>query len=77
MGISYNVYANDGQGGYVNYDTPIATVNSPSYVVDSLGFPGDYTFAVRAFDTTSGIEEANTDARVRICLLYTSPSPRD
>lgn len=68
MGISYNIYANDGQGGDVNYETPIASTALQSYVINPFGFPGDHTFAVRAFDTTSGIEEANTDARVRIVL---------
>src|SRR5205823_5244328 len=30
--------------------------------------PSDNRFAVRAFDTASGIEEANTDARVRVLI---------
>lgn len=68
MAISYNIYANDGMGGDVNYLAPIATTSDLTYAVGSLAMPSDNTFAVRAFDTVSGIEEANTDARVRIIL---------
>ena len=68
MAISYNVYANDGSGGEVDYDRPIATTNSLTFTPPALAAPSDNTFAVRAFDATSGIEEANTDARVRIVI---------
>ena len=68
MAISYNIYANDGEGGDVDYLTPIATKSDLAYSTGPLAAPGDYTFAVRAFDTVSGIEEANTDARVRIVI---------
>ena len=68
MAISYNIYANDGRGGDVDCNTPIASTALQTYVIDQLDFPSDHTFAIRAFDTTSGIEEANTDARVRIVL---------
>jgi hypothetical protein len=68
MSISYNIYANDGLGGDVNYNAPIATTPLQTYVIPHLGLPSDNTFAVRAFDTISGIEEANTDARVRIVI---------
>ncbi len=47
---------------------PIATTSGLTYTVGPLAAPSDNTFAVRAFDTISGIEEANTDARVRIIL---------
>jgi hypothetical protein len=68
MSISYHVYANDGQGGLVNYASPIATTTATTFTISSLASPSDNTFAVRAFDTVSGIEEANTDASVRIIL---------
>jgi hypothetical protein len=68
MAISYNIYANDGQGGDVNYNTPIATTPRLTYAIPTIGFPSDTTFGVRAFDTISEIEEANTDARVRIIV---------
>jgi len=74
MAISYNIYSNDGQGGDVNYATPVATTAGRTYTVGPLAFPSDNTFAVRAFDTVSGIEEANTDARVRIVI---DPSGND
>jgi hypothetical protein len=68
MAISYHIYANDGQGGEVDYATPIATTTAFTFTVGPLVAPSDNTFAVRAFDTTSGIEEANTDARVRVVI---------
>ncbi len=68
MAISYNIYANDGQGGVVTYDTPIATTDQLTWTVGPLEFPSDNTFGVRAFDSVTGIEEANTDARVRMVL---------
>lgn len=68
MAISYHIYANDGRGGEVAYDSPIATTTAPTYTVGPLVAPSDNSFAVRAFDATSGIEEANTDARVRVVI---------
>ena len=68
MAISYNVYANDGAGGAVNYGTPIATTAALTHTTAPLAASSDSTFAVRAFDATSGIEEANTEALVRIVL---------
>jgi hypothetical protein len=68
MAISYNIYVNDGQGGVVTYDSPVATTDELTWTSGPLEFPSDTTFGVRAFDTVSGIEEANTDARVRIVL---------
>ena len=68
MAISYNVYANDGRGGLINYQAPIATTQGLTHLVGTLAAPSDNTFAVRAFDLVSGIEEANTDARVRIII---------
>jgi hypothetical protein len=68
MAISYNIYANDGMGGVVNYDSSIATTDELTWAIGPLGSPSDNTFAVRAFDSVSEIEEANTAARVRIII---------
>ena len=68
MGISYNIYANDGLGGAVNYAAPLASTTSISFTTGSLPRSSDTTFAVRAMDTTTGLEEANTEARVRVVL---------
>jgi hypothetical protein len=68
MAIAYNIYANNGAGGPVNYSQPIATTSSLSYVPGALTPSSDTTFAVRAKDTVSNLEEANTDARIRIVL---------
>ena len=68
MGIAYNVYANDGLGGAVNYAAPIATTAALTYSPGPLPMASDTTFAVRAFDTATGLEESNTEARVRVIL---------
>ena len=64
----YNVYANDGLGGVVNYATPIATTSALSMTPPPLAPSSDTTFSVRASDSVTGLEEANTEARVRIIL---------
>lgn len=74
VAISYHVYSNDGNGGAIDYSKPIATVAataaSPlgSFVTSPLATPSDNLFAVRAFDDVSGVEEANTDARVHVII---------
>jgi len=68
MGIVYNIYANDGLGGAVNYAAPIATTGALTYTPGPLPRASDTTFAVRASDTATGLEESNTEARVRIIL---------
>ena len=68
MAISYNIYANDGQGGEVDYSSPITSTANLSQTLGPLAAPSDNRFGVRAFDTVSGIEEANTNVRVRIIL---------
>lgn len=68
MAIFYNIYANDGRGGPVVYDAPIATTSGLTWTTAPLAFPSDNTFNVRALDAASGIEEANTDATFRIIL---------
>jgi len=71
MAISYHVYGNDGQGGSINYTKVVATIAAASlgsFTTGPLGSPSDNSFAVRAFDDVSGVEEANTDARVRVVI---------
>jgi hypothetical protein len=74
MAISYNVYANDGLGGVVDYTTPIATTANLTFALGPLAIPSDNIFGVRAFDNVSGIEEANTNAWIRIVI---DPSGND
>lgn len=64
----YNVYANTGVGDFINYSTPIATVDALTYSPAALAPGSNWTFAVRAFDTVSTIEENNLDARVNVVL---------
>jgi hypothetical protein len=68
MQVIYNIYSNGGTGGAVDYSAALAGTPSLSFEPGPLTTPGDYTFAVRACDTTTGLEDANTDARVHIVL---------
>ena len=65
MGIVYRIYANDGAGGAVDFTTPVASTTDLTYVTPPLPVSSDFTFAVRAYDPTTGFEEANTDAVAR------------
>jgi hypothetical protein len=68
VAAQYHIYANNSAGGPVDYQTVIATVNATSFATPALSPGSDTTFAIRAFDPASGLEEANVDARVRIIL---------
>ena len=68
MVVLYRVYSNNGRGGPVDYGNPLATAPGPTFETAPLASPGDHTFAVRAFDPASGLEESNTEARARIVL---------
>lgn len=68
MAINYRVYSNDAAGGPVDYSSPIGTTAALSFSPPALAAPSDNWFGVRAFDTVSGLEELNTDARVRILI---------
>ena len=68
MTINYQIYSNGGSGGAVDYSTPVATTSALSAVLGPLAPSSDNTFVVRALDTTSGLEEANTTVSVRIVI---------
>ncbi len=68
MAIAYRIYSNSGLGDPINYSTPIAQVSSPTFTTQSLPAPGDYLFGIRAVDTTTNLEEANTNVRLRLVL---------
>jgi hypothetical protein len=65
-GIGYNIYANTGQGDAINYVTPIATTTNTTWTSSSLAYPGDWKFAVRAYNIFG--EEKNLDCMVEIIL---------
>ena len=74
MATAYNVYGNDLAGGPVDYSAPIATVSGPPWVGSPLPFDSDATYAVRAVDTATGLEERNVEARFRV---LTGPAGED
>jgi hypothetical protein len=74
VAIKYRVYANDYAGGPVDYSTPVATVTGTTWTPDPIPTGSDVTFAVRAFDDVTGLEERNVSARLR---LATGPAGED
>jgi hypothetical protein len=68
MAIAYRIYSNAGNGGPVDYTTPVATTSGLSYTTGAVAPATDTTFAVRAYDTVTNLEEANTDAQVRVVI---------
>jgi hypothetical protein len=68
MSKSYHVYGNGGAGGPVDYTTVLHTTASLSWSPSALAHGSSWIFAVRAFDTVSGLEEKNVDARVPIAI---------
>jgi len=68
MTIAYHVYGNRGDGGPVDLSSPLLTTTDLSCVIGPLGLSTDNTFLVRAFDTVTGLEEANTMATVRVSI---------
>lgn len=67
-GLLYRVYGNGGLGGPVDYDHPLAAVPALTWPSPPLSPGSDWTFAVRAFDPATGLEDLNTDARVRVVV---------
>lgn len=66
--ILYRVYWNSGTGGPVDFSTPLATVSSSNFQVGSLAAPSDCTFVIRSYDPITALEDANSDARLRVVI---------
>lgn len=66
MAINYHIYSGDISGGPVDYSTVVATVSALTWDTPALAANTVITYAVRAFDAVSGLEESNLDARVTI-----------
>lgn len=64
----YHIYGNDSRGGPVDYTAVLATVTGTSWDSPTLPEEAVATFAVRAFDPDTGLEEENVDARLTITL---------
>jgi hypothetical protein len=66
MATAYRIYQNDFSGGPIDYATVVDDTASLTYAAAPIPVNSDVSFAVRAYDTVSGLEERNTDAVVRI-----------
>ncbi len=68
MTIAYRVYTNQGTGGPVDYSAPVASTGVPTYTAGPLGLSTDNTFVVRAYDPDTGLEQAGSEALVRVVI---------
>ena len=68
MALLYRIYSNGGAGGPVDYANPVAITPALAFEAGPVSPSTDTTFAVRAFDPLTGLEESNTDARVRVVI---------
>jgi hypothetical protein len=68
MAIVYRIYSNNDTGGLVDFSAPLASTTGLTYTFSPLGASTDTTFVVRAFDPEADLEEANTEALVRVVI---------
>lgn len=68
MSTSYRIYRGNTSGGPIDYGTVVATTASLTYTLPALNLGDDVRYAVRAFDTASGLEETNVDAITRVTV---------
>jgi hypothetical protein len=66
MSLEYKIYRGDYAGGPVDYTTPVATVSTLSYSPAPIPLGSTVRYAVRAYDTVTGLEDQNTDATILI-----------
>lgn len=66
MAIQYRIYKSPDAGGPVDYSSVVATVTSgTTWATSPIPTGSDVTYAVRAFDTVTGLEERNVTATFR------------
>ncbi|AMV37363.1 fibronectin type III domain-containing protein [Planctomyces sp. SH-PL62] len=66
--MGYHIYINDGMGGPVDYDAPVALVWEPTWTSGPLPPGSSFRFAVRAYDAETGLVDENLDASVALIL---------
>lgn len=67
MSIEYRVYAgSDTSGGPINYGLVVATTTDNAWTIPALNANEHVRYAVRAYDTVSGLEDPNMDVQVEI-----------
>jgi hypothetical protein len=64
--ITYSLYANDGNGGPIDYNHPIFQTSGISWTSELLATPGDYKWGLRA--SYQGLEEKNLSCAVELVL---------
>ena len=65
-GVTYHIYANQGDGGPIDYDHMVGSTTQLQWTSFVLATPGVWKFGVRA--SQGGLEEKNVDAYVIIRL---------
>ena len=66
--VAYHIYMNRGTGDLINYEVPIATLAGDRWTSAPMTVPGEYRLAVRAFDSSTGLEEQNIDVVIELRL---------
>jgi hypothetical protein len=66
--VSYHIYMNHGLGDPIDYEISVGAATGTTWTSGPLALPGVYRLAVRAFDASAGLEEANIDAAVELRL---------
>lgn len=66
MNVSYDIYSGNTSGGSVNYSAVLARVNDLFWSAAPLPPSSTITYAVRAVDPATNLEEHNVDAQVTI-----------
>ncbi|MDG3005503.1 fibronectin type III domain-containing protein [Paludisphaera mucosa] len=66
--ITYRIYANNGLGDPIDYETAIAEVFETTWTSGPLPTDSSFRFAVRSYDATQGLQEENLDAAVALVI---------
>jgi hypothetical protein len=66
--LIYQIYGNAGSGGPVDTSVSIGTSATLSWTSPVLAYPSDWTFLVRSYDPTTGLEEQNVACLHRLVL---------
>lgn len=66
--LNYRIYANDGDGGPIDYNSVVATTAGLSWTSGPLPASSDWWYGVRVFSLASGLEERNIDAAVHVIV---------
>ncbi len=65
--VGYHIYTNNGDGGPIDYSSPISSVYGTRWTSSDLASGSTHRFGVRAFYSRTNLQERNLDAAA--CLI--------